>query len=79
MSDASTSPSERGHRAVALLVGQALDDLESERIDLATALQLVVERAWSEGHRAGLAAVGPPEPHFRPLPSHRTNNGGRRN
>jgi hypothetical protein len=39
-----------------MLVSQALDDLESERIDATTAFRLVAERAWSEGHRAGLHA-----------------------
>lgn len=47
---------------VAMLVGQALDDLESERIDLAAALLLVAHHAWAAGHQTGLSAGGPPEP-----------------
>jgi hypothetical protein len=51
---------------VALLVGQALDDVESERIDVATAFRLVAVRAWTEGYRAGTHTGDflepPPEP-----------------
>jgi hypothetical protein len=51
---------------VAMLVGQALDDLEARNIDTVTAFRLVAERAWVEGHRAGLNAVGFPEPSPEP-------------
>jgi hypothetical protein len=44
-----------------MLVGQALDDIEAQNIDLATTFQLVAERAWAEGHRAGRNAGGFPE------------------
>jgi len=56
MSDLASSAGRERDRVVAVLVSQALDDLESERIDAATAFRLVAERAWSEGHRAGLHA-----------------------
>jgi hypothetical protein len=45
-----------------MLVGQAFDDSEAQNIDLVTAFRLVAERAWAEGHRAGLNAGGLPEP-----------------
>jgi hypothetical protein len=32
------------------MVGQALDDLEAERVDLPTALRLVAKVAWHAGH-----------------------------
>jgi len=45
------------------LVGQALDDLEAERVDVAGALKLVATTAWRQGHDAVIgrnpdAAVG---------------------
>jgi hypothetical protein len=56
MSDLASSAGRERERVVAMLVSQALDDLESERLDAATAFRLVAERAWAEGHRAGLHA-----------------------
>jgi hypothetical protein len=60
-----------------MLVGQALDDLESERLDLATAFQLVVNRAWSEGHQTGLRAGGYPEQPTRAPPAARSDDADR--
>jgi hypothetical protein len=71
MSDAATSPGRESHRVVAMLVGHALDDLESERIDIDTAFRLVAERAWAEGYGVGLCAGGCPEPSARPPPRER--------
>jgi hypothetical protein len=71
MSDAATSPARERRRVVAMLVGHALDDLESERIDIDTALLLVAGRAWVESYRAGLYAGGCPEPSARPPPRER--------
>lgn len=36
--------------AAAALVGQALDDLAAERVDVADALELVATMAWQRGH-----------------------------
>jgi hypothetical protein len=66
MSDSASPAGRERARVISMLVGQALDDLESENIDAATAFRLVAERAWAEGHRAGLNAGGVPEP--RPEP-----------
>ena len=38
--------------AGAILVGQALDDLESGRLDLPTALGIVADLSWSAGYQA---------------------------
>jgi hypothetical protein len=62
MSDTASWPRRESERVVAMLVSQALDDIEAENIDVATAFRLVAERAWTEGHRAGLTAGGFPEP-----------------
>jgi hypothetical protein len=62
MSDLASSAGRERNRVVAMLVSQALDDLEAERIDAATAFRLVAERAWAEGHRAGLHAGSFVEP-----------------
>jgi hypothetical protein len=62
MSDAASWLSRERDRVVAMLVGQALDDVESERIDVATAIRLAAGRAWTEGYRAGSHAVDFVEP-----------------
>ena len=66
MSDTSSWLSRERDRVVAMLVGQALDDVESERIDVATAVRLVAGRAWTEGYRAGSHAVDFLEPPREP-------------
>jgi hypothetical protein len=38
--------------AGAILVGQALDDIEAGRLELSTALRLLADYAWSAGYRA---------------------------
>jgi hypothetical protein len=50
--------------AAVALVGQALDDLEAERVDVAAALTLVATTAWRQGHDAAIGrspddVVGP--------------------
>jgi hypothetical protein len=50
----STSISPEGpNRALDLLIGIALDDLEQGNLDVETALRLVAHRAWDQGYRAG--------------------------
>jgi hypothetical protein len=66
MSDTTQWPRREKDRVVATLVGQALDDIKARNIDIATAFRLVAERAWAEGHRAGLNAGGFPEPSPEP-------------
>jgi hypothetical protein len=66
MSDTTPWPRRERDRVVAMLVGQALDDIEARNIDIATAFRLVAERAWAEGHRTGLNASGFPEPSPEP-------------
>jgi hypothetical protein len=74
MSDVASPPARERHRVIAMLVAQALDDRESERIDIATAFRLVAEHAWSEGYRIGLCTSGFPEPLARPPPVDRPND-----
>ena len=38
--------------AGAILVGQALDDIEAGRLELSAALSLLADYAWSAGYRA---------------------------
>jgi hypothetical protein len=42
-------------RAVEALVANALDDLEQEFVDVATALRLVARLAWSFGYHSAAA------------------------
>jgi hypothetical protein len=57
MSDSASSRSfQRQDQVVTMLVGLALDDLESGNIDVETALRFVAHRAWVEGHREGVNA-----------------------
>jgi hypothetical protein len=73
MSDLASAAGRERDPVVSMLVGQALDDLESERIDAATAFRLVAERAWTEGHRAGLNAGGFLQPPPAPRTATRTD------
>jgi hypothetical protein len=68
MSDTAAWLSRERDRVVIMLVGQALDDVESERIDVATAIRLVAGRAWTEGYRAGSHAGDFIEPPRDPPP-----------
>ena len=70
MSDAPPSPRRMKDRVVAMLVGQALDDLEAEHIDIATALRLVAELAWVEAYRVGLNARDFPKAPTEPPRGH---------
>jgi hypothetical protein len=79
MSDTASSAGGERDRMIAMLVGQALDDLESEHIDAATAFRLVAERAWAEGHRAGLNAGGVLEPTPEPPAATRVTDVNREN
>ncbi|HTK66238.1 MAG TPA: hypothetical protein VL595_27920 [Pseudonocardia sp.] len=45
--------------AAAVLVGQALDDLAAERVDVAGALELVATIAWRQGHDVAVAQNAP--------------------
>ncbi|HEY2206866.1 MAG TPA: hypothetical protein VGH99_20590 [Pseudonocardia sp.] len=40
-------------RWIDIIVGQTLDDLEAERIDVPAALRLVATLAWRDGHELG--------------------------
>jgi hypothetical protein len=42
--------------SVTVLVGQALDDLEAKRVDIESALRILANAAWVEGHREGRGA-----------------------
>jgi hypothetical protein len=74
MSDTTPWPHREKDRVVAMLVRQALDDIEARNIDLATAFRLVAERSRDEGHRAGLNASGFPEPSPAPPTTTRPND-----
>jgi hypothetical protein len=56
--------SDRQDQMVQVLVGLALDDLECGQLDAESALRLVANRAWVEGHREGAhlsgGLAGPP-------------------
>ncbi|HEY0574495.1 MAG TPA: hypothetical protein VGD73_10355 [Pseudonocardia sp.] len=55
---ASSANPEGPNRALDLLIGIALDDLDQGNLDVETALRLVAQRAWDQGYRAGDANVG---------------------
>jgi hypothetical protein len=57
--------------AASILVGQALDDLESGRLDAPTALGMVAEYAWSAGYRACRDDEDPHPPERIPEPGSR--------
>jgi hypothetical protein len=51
MTAAASQPSSEQDRAVNVLVGLALDDLECGNLDVETALRFVAHRAWIAGLR----------------------------
>jgi hypothetical protein len=55
---AAPQPNPEQDRAVSVLVGLALDDLESGNLDVETALRFVAHRAWTAGLRKGQNAGG---------------------
>ncbi|MDT7622001.1 MAG: hypothetical protein QOI50_2032 [Pseudonocardiales bacterium] len=69
MSDSASSRNfQRQDHVITMLVGLALDDLESGNIDVETALRFVAHRAWVEGHREGVNAGNEFDEFVEPLP-----------